>query len=586
MMCSLNGGVWCNRQRPLTSKMQSKLSILKQIFLVAVTIPAVTFCQILQQTPVNTLSTTLGIQHKSQLALVSPDTICIVYKRGSGVSAADNQIIAAVSRDGGKSFSEVDISANRPSLATGQSDNPRVAATNRCIITAYQNKNNYLVDGVVIARSTDGGNTFSEQKYYPKKIADPFAGIFCSDGVSRFVAYAYGRASISADTGKTFDTLPVLPLPTAVIKSVAITPGHLWVAAKANSTLLYLYHSTNDGQNYTHAATISAPFPQSANFASSATGDSLWIAYVNEEVGVFTLYWKLFKGTALLDSGSVLNGNSDPADNGIFADIHQNPWQIATGINDENLYLAASNNAVWYGPYKVNAGYDAPQAGAYHKAGDLFYACGNGLKTSVTGTAPVWCWKWIPTNVPAVRMLTHELLLPSRDTEKIWLEIISFVNAKTRLQVSADSNFASLAIDTLLSGVELGVSPNRLGVAPLQNKPFYVRGRSEKTGEVSDWSSTLRINFSDKTSIKSNKKLPQGLVPTIKYNAGFLSVTGIASEALQSVSVMQLNGRLVRYATVKGKCCGYAIGRLEPGIYIVRLNGFGNKIDKTISIVR
>ena len=541
------------------------------------------FAQVLLQSQVNKITTTEGIQNQGQMAVLSPDSIYLVFKRGTGFSREDNTIIAALSFDGGNSFSEYDVTAPLYEGITADTVitvvNPRVAATATSIVVTYTDLN-YPQKNTYIIRSTDGGKTWHKHVY-----VTTMGGLLENDCISDGKnIYIIGRKStnewaISLDDGATFKSVDWVDEIGHRVWNVAVAQGNIWVASNVGITLS-IYHSGNNGSTFELAGEKKVDFSGSYDCPPMAAhGDSLYVVYSEEIVGIHTVGWQMYTQNGVVDSGVIYAGQEPPVGERNEAVMEQPVMALVSNTGKE-IILTQDNGKTWEGPIKPNLGFYVYKMASFYYLKGIYYFCGN---ESATIPSVVF-WKWKKTNIPYLKVLTDREILAYRDTTDVWLEVVKYTAAKVRLQIASDSGFTDILEEKVTELTIVGVLPDDVGF-PGSVPPgiYYARVRSETDSSNSNWSNGIIIDFKKNASIDLKRNADTKKSNFKNSITGNKLVVENPYEKLRKVTLFNIRGRKVAEKTnFTSKRAAFDITSLAPGKYIVLAYGFNSTFSSSI----
>jgi PKD repeat protein len=218
----------------------------------------------------------------------------VAYKRGSGTSVSDRQIKVGVSNDLGQSWVEHDLT-----VTSSNTNDPIIFSTPTSVVILYQFLDTSNENKVCIARSSDGGLTFStsinsNENFVNSMGYESYAKMASTDN-GKYFLYLMGSLFVSLDDGISFQE--TASLPEYGIWSLAATNDILWLASyDSNTGNNYIYKSTNNGDSYQLIDQYQSEILSYNSIDLCARGNQLFIGWISEEVSQYFFRGKIITG--------------------------------------------------------------------------------------------------------------------------------------------------------------------------------------------------------------------------------------------------------------------------------------------------
>lgn len=438
----------------------------------------------LRYTTVANSSTTTTYGSDYQLA-TSGSNVFITFKRGTGSTTADREIKVARSNNNGLSFTETDVTISNNT----NTYSPIIASTATSVVALYRYDSTSIAK-TCIARSTNSGTTFNiiSNSHANLWYVVQYPSSFISDGTSKYFIcdddYIFG----SLDDGVTFTQLNT---PTgfnnAYEARLAATSTYLWVIyIKFAMDSISVYRSSNNGTSYQLISQYFADLPSYSLFACEAFSDQLYIAWVHEEVGTYSLRFRTITGTTVGPVQDIATSTSSSyyglsvrktantvwvkASDKVYRSISSAPWSRGSRVSTE-----ITGNPSLYTYFGIND--------------TTLYLS---LNRRSTGSLQEYVFaniKWVDFPVPR---LPNDTLITISSSVRIDFSPY-VVTSIYRAQLSRQIDFGALDLDTLVTqhfwSIPMG------GRFPAGNVRYYYRLRGEDGSYLTNWSQTRSFRY-------------------------------------------------------------------------------------------
>ncbi len=433
-------------------------------------------------------STITSYGYEYQMTIQNKSNVLIAFKRGTGATSADREIRVAYSADAGRSFTESNITIP---TNTG-TFSPVISSTTSSVVAIYQYDSS-VTRNVCLARSTNGGSSFTLSSVANSNLSNAWLETFISDGVSKYYVGDNFYLFASTDDGVSFKQMKTPSDMSSGSVSYArwvATPNYLWVVYnKEAGDSIYVYRSSDNGNTYQFITQYFVDFPSNYLFSCYAVGDQLYISWVHEEVGTYSLRMRTITGTTVgpirdvlvttssIDkpilkktSGRVFIGVSDQ----IFQSTDSgNTWSRGSDVTTEIKNIKSSPNLNDFIPLDDTTIY-------LHLNSDL-----TGSLTQILFAN----WKW--TDFPITDLTDDTLITLSSSVDIGWWN--RYVETPIyRLQMSNSPSFSQVIFDTL--GTYYSYIPMKKRFQANETR-YYYRVRGEDNGYNTSWSPTKSFRY-------------------------------------------------------------------------------------------
>ncbi len=508
-----------------------RMNLLLTITFISFSISTNSFGQMIMKTVVNEITQTNWI-NESQMTVQNDNTIAIAFKRGEGSTLPDNQIWVAVSNDGGKTFSEQDISF--PGYKTqGYVD---VSSSKSCLIVTYDMDDANDDDHDCIARSFDGGKTFhldSTTKYNDT---------FISDGTTRLYRYSGSSLWVSEDNCSTWTEIPAFPPVADYSNDFKVTEDYMLAAAyNHKDDSLYVYYSDDRGESFKMIDAFYTDMPDEDCYGIAVYKDDFTVVYVHEEVGTYFLRYKNLDVNGVVDEGTIIETTSSIGDYKLLVHRYKDHLSTTDGGSHDELYFSKDNGTTWKGKYEIG-GSD------FHFKKGYYYVIDDEITTGEL--RDIILEKWELTDKPYITspgVKDTSILEPNSGND--YYIVIGARNTWVtdsltyQFQVAADSTFGDVKIDTALESTAFSIHTYFYKLNE-HGKKYYVRVRCKKDTMTTGWSEYIRFSFGEITGISFGQKL---------FGAGFRLSQNQNSIKLVFTNPVSANKSSVRIYNAMGK---------------------------------
>jgi len=444
---------------------------------------AIALSQLRYSTIANT-STMTRYGYDNQMAIQSRDNILISFKRGTGSTSADRQILVAHSTNAGRTFVETDVTT--PSNTDTQ--DPIIASTTSSAVAIYKYDSSGVGWRTCIARSTNSGGSFSLSSLNLN-----VGSQFISDGVSKYYlcdeTYDPYAPIVSTDNGATFKQMKVPPdASKAEDARWACTTSYLWVVYdKSAADSIYIYRSSDNGSSYQFVGQYFVDLPSTSDFSCWAANDQLYITWVHEEVGIYSLRMRTVTGTTLGTINTVISGTS----NIYYEPIIKNSTnRVFISLGDQ-IFLSTDGGVTWSrGSNATTEVPSYPEFASFASVDDTTIYINFNISSTGSERQTVFAnWKW--TDFPITSLTDDTLITTNSYVDIDWWN--RYVETPTyHFQMSTSSNFSPVLFDTTGQDYADIQMNNRF---PANSTRYYYHVRGEDVGYNTSWSPTKSFRY-------------------------------------------------------------------------------------------
>ncbi len=423
-----------------------------------------------------------------QMTTQSKSNVAIAFKRGSGTTVADREIKVAYSTNAGQTFSESDITIP----TNTNTSNPIIASAPSSIVVFYRFDSSGT-SKVCLARSTNSGSNFTLTSFSNSNLQSllnyvPSYGAFISDGTSKYYIGDEDYLFASTDNGASFKEMKIpTDMNSASYARWAATPNYLWVVYnKSAGDSIYVYRSGDNGNTYQKITQYYVDFYSNSFFSCFAVSDQLFITWVHEEVGTYSLRMKSITGTTVGTTKDVFVSTS-----GIYSQpiIKKSSGRIFIKISDGIFQSTDAGNNWSRSSDATTEIPNYPSLYMFIPVDDTtIYLHTNNSSTGSLRQNKLSNWKWTDFPIPRIKddtlITTHSYFYTSWDY---------YVSTKLyRFQMSKNSNFSTIELDTVDDySVDIELR-NRFAA---DGTRYYYRIRGEEDGYSTQWSITRSFRF-------------------------------------------------------------------------------------------
>ena len=420
----------------------------------------------------------------NQMAAQNKSNVLIAYKRGTGSTSADRQILVAHSSDAGHTFAEADITV--PSNT--DTDDPLVAATTNSVVAAYQYDSSGTYK-ICLARSTNGGATYS----LSTTSNWGSLGTLISDGISKYYvgagayqAYLYA----STDNGVSFKQMKV-PYSQSSVSYVrwAATSSYLWVVFdKSAGDSIYVYRSSDNGSTYQFIGQYFVDLPSTSELSCCAISDQLYISWIHEEVGTYSLRTRTITGTTFGATNTVLSGTSSLYGEPV---IKKATNRLFISLSDQ-VFQSTDGGGTWSRGSDITTELPSyPSLYSFIPMDDTtLYANLNASSIGSERYSEFGNWKWTDYPIPD---LTNDTSITSSSSVDVdwWSHYVE--TPSYRFQMSTSSSLTPILLDTVIQNDYVYFQLR--GRFPANGTRYYYHIRGEDVAYSTAWSPTKSFRY-------------------------------------------------------------------------------------------